>query len=155
MRVPVSRYRCQGTFRSAGLWPATERAFQEASTSVPEKFTHAEDRRTSPAVRRGRDGSRQKGRGSLVRPGQAALLGTVTGLSDKGARSGHGHKGPGTAPPWAHAQPEGRERRKATVCPEPGRGGPGPQATLCSGSLRDTDNWLFESRGTADPRWQD
>ena len=155
MRVPVSHYRCQGTFWSAGLWPATERAFQEASTSVPEKLTHAEDHRTSPAVRRGRDGSRQKGRGSVVRPGWTALLGTVTGLSDKGARSGHGHKAPGTAPPCAHTQPEGQEQRKSTACPEPGSGGPGPQATLCSGSLGDTDNRLFESRGMADPRWQD
>lgn len=37
----------------------------------PEKLTHAEDRRTSPAVRRSQDSSRQKGHGlsGEARPG--------------------------------------------------------------------------------------
>ena len=37
----------------------------------PEKLTHAEDRRTSPAVRRGQDSSRQEGQGlsGEARPG--------------------------------------------------------------------------------------
>lgn len=79
MHAPVSCYRRHGTFRSAELWPATQRAFQEASTSVPEKLTQAEDRRTSPAVRRSQGSSRQKGQGLSGE----ARLGSPTWHSDR------------------------------------------------------------------------